>query len=182
MSTNGNGFGGWTGKLLRVDLSSGHWSVEEIPEEWRREYIGGRGLADRYLYEELDPTVDPLSPENKLIFATGPLTGTPVPCGARYTVVDGAAPVATMVGYMVRERETSGKSNDQGPVLLAPGKASAAWRPAAAASPAPVTNQAPAGGCGAGLDDDTGSSDFAPHTCMTLGLLSLYFVRRRRRR
>ena len=51
------------------------------------EYIGGRGLADRYLYEEMDPTVDPLSPENVLIFATGPLTGTCAPCGSRYMVV-----------------------------------------------------------------------------------------------
>jgi aldehyde:ferredoxin oxidoreductase len=87
MSSNGNGTGGWTGKLLRVDLSTGNWHVEEIPEDWRRDYIGGRGLADRYLCEEMDPTVNPLSPENKLIFATGPLTGTPVPCGARYMVV-----------------------------------------------------------------------------------------------
>ena len=77
----------WTGKLLRVDLTSGRSSVEQIPEEWLREYIGGRGLADRYLFDELDPTVDPLAPENKLIFATGPLTGTPAPCGARYMVV-----------------------------------------------------------------------------------------------
>lgn len=78
---------GWTGKLLRVNLSTGRAVSEAIPETWRREYIGGRGLADRYLYEEMDPRVDPLSPENKLIFATGPLTGTPVPCGARYMVV-----------------------------------------------------------------------------------------------
>jgi len=79
--------GGWTGKLLRVDLTTGQSKIEPIPDEWLREYMGGRGLADRYLYEEMDPTVDPLSPENKLIFATGPLTGTPVPCGARYMVV-----------------------------------------------------------------------------------------------
>jgi aldehyde:ferredoxin oxidoreductase len=79
--------GGWTGKLLRVDLSKGTSKVETIPAEWQREYIGGRGLGDRYLCEELDPKVDPLSPENKLIFATGPLTGTPVSCGARYMVV-----------------------------------------------------------------------------------------------
>ena len=79
--------GGWTGKLLRVDLTSGKTGVEDIPSAWLRDYIGGRGLAARYLYEELDPTVDPLSPENKLIFATGPLTGTPAPCGARYMVV-----------------------------------------------------------------------------------------------
>jgi aldehyde:ferredoxin oxidoreductase len=78
---------GWTGKLLRVNLTAGTSKAEQISEDWLRDYIGGRGLADRYLYEEMDPAVDPLSPENKLIFATGPLTGTPVPCGARYMVV-----------------------------------------------------------------------------------------------
>jgi aldehyde:ferredoxin oxidoreductase len=78
---------GWTGKLLRVNLSNGTSRIEDIPERWMREYIGGRGVADRYLWEELDPKVDPLSSENKLIFATGPLTGTPVSCGARYMVV-----------------------------------------------------------------------------------------------
>ena len=79
--------GGWTGKILRVDLTSGKSSVEPVPEDWMHDYVGGRGLADRYLYEEMDPTVDPYAPENKMIFATGPLTGTPVPCGARYMVV-----------------------------------------------------------------------------------------------
>src|SRR5258708_5888298 len=78
---------GWTGKLLRVNLTNGTSRIEDIPERWLRDYIGGRGVADRYLWEELDPRVDPLSPENKLIFATGPLTGTPVSCGARYMVV-----------------------------------------------------------------------------------------------
>ncbi|MGB6041822.1 MAG: aldehyde ferredoxin oxidoreductase family protein [Pirellulales bacterium] len=78
---------GWTGKLLRVDLTAGTTAVEQIPAEWMRDYIGGRGLAARYLWEEVDPTVDPYSPANKLIFAAGPLTGTPVPCGARYMVV-----------------------------------------------------------------------------------------------
>ncbi len=78
---------GWTGKLLRVNLTTGTHRVEDIPEPWLREYIGGRGLADRYLWEEMDPRTDPLSPENRLIFATGPLTGTPTSCGARYMVV-----------------------------------------------------------------------------------------------
>lgn len=78
---------GWTGKLLRVDLTTGRHQVETIPEDWQRDYIGGRGLAARYLLDEMDPTVDPLSPDNVMIFATGPLTGTPVPCGARYMVV-----------------------------------------------------------------------------------------------
>jgi len=80
-------YGGWTGKLLRVDLTAGTTRIEDIPEQWMREYVGGRGVAARYLYEELDPTVDPLGPENKLIFATGPLTGTNTPTGARYMVV-----------------------------------------------------------------------------------------------
>ncbi|HXG11222.1 MAG TPA: aldehyde ferredoxin oxidoreductase family protein [Gemmataceae bacterium] len=78
---------GWTGKLLRVNLSTGQSRVEDIPEAWLRDYIGGRGVADRYLWQEMDPRVDPFSPENKLIFATGPLTGTPASCGARYMVV-----------------------------------------------------------------------------------------------
>ncbi|MCP4191891.1 MAG: aldehyde ferredoxin oxidoreductase family protein [Planctomycetaceae bacterium] len=78
---------GWTGKLLRVNLTTGQHQVEEVNSNWQRDYIGGRGLAARYLLEEMDPTVDPFSPENKMIFSTGPLTGTPVPCGARYMVV-----------------------------------------------------------------------------------------------
>ena len=78
---------GWTGKLLRVDLTAGTSRTEQIPRPWLEQYVGGRGLGDRYLYEEVDAAVDPLAPENELIFATGPLTGTPVPCGARYMVV-----------------------------------------------------------------------------------------------
>jgi aldehyde:ferredoxin oxidoreductase len=77
----------WAGKLLRVNLSTGQHRVEDIPDAWLRDYIGGRGVADRYLWQEMDPRVDPLAPENRLIFATGPLTGTPTPCGARYMVV-----------------------------------------------------------------------------------------------
>lgn len=79
--------GGWTGKLLRVNLTSGTSRVEDIPQDWLRDYIGGRGVADMYLWKEVDPRVDPYAPDNKLIFATGPLTGTPVSCGARYMVV-----------------------------------------------------------------------------------------------
>ncbi|RKZ00157.1 MAG: aldehyde ferredoxin oxidoreductase [Candidatus Hydrothermota bacterium] len=73
--------------MLRINLSTGEIRKEEIPEKLLREYIGGRGLASKYLFDEIDPKVDPLSPENKLIFATGPLTGTPAPTGGRYMVV-----------------------------------------------------------------------------------------------
>ena len=79
--------GGWTGKILRVDLTKGTSSIESIPEDWMRDYVGGRGLADRYMYEEVDPTVEPYAPENKMIFATGPLTGTFASTGGRWSVV-----------------------------------------------------------------------------------------------
>ena len=78
---------GWVGKVLRVDLSTGSITKEDINEQWAQEYIGGRGLAAKYLYEELDPNVEPFSPDNELIFASGPMTGTNASCGARYMVV-----------------------------------------------------------------------------------------------
>jgi aldehyde:ferredoxin oxidoreductase len=78
---------GWHGKLLRVDLTNRKTSVEEIDPRHLRDYIGGRGIAIHYLYNEMDPTADALSPENKLIFTTGPLTATPAPTGNRYMVV-----------------------------------------------------------------------------------------------
>ncbi|MFQ5992927.1 MAG: aldehyde ferredoxin oxidoreductase N-terminal domain-containing protein, partial [Nitrospiraceae bacterium] len=78
---------GWSGTLLRVDLTRGTIAKEPLNREWARDYVGGRGLGAKYLYEEMDPTVDPLGPDNKLIFATGPLTGTNASCGARYMVV-----------------------------------------------------------------------------------------------
>ncbi|MBI4553817.1 MAG: aldehyde ferredoxin oxidoreductase family protein [Candidatus Latescibacteria bacterium] len=78
---------GWAGKVLRVDLAHGRVTREPLNDQWARDYVGGRGLAARYLYEEMDPTVDPFSPDNKLILATGPLTGTNSSCGSRYMVV-----------------------------------------------------------------------------------------------
>lgn len=69
-------FGGYTGKFLRVDLTGGRSQVESIPEEIMRDYIGARGFGIKYLYEELAPGIEPLSPENKLLLLTGPLCGT----------------------------------------------------------------------------------------------------------
>jgi len=67
--------GGYAGKILRVNLSDNTTSVEEIDEKFCRKYIGGAGFIAYYLYKELKPGIDPLGPENKLIFALGPLTG-----------------------------------------------------------------------------------------------------------
>ncbi len=78
---------GWAGHILRVDLTRGSVTKEPLNRDWAEEYIGGRGLAARYLYEEMDPTVSALGPDNKLIMATGPLTGTNASCGSRYMVV-----------------------------------------------------------------------------------------------
>jgi aldehyde:ferredoxin oxidoreductase len=81
------GLGGWTGRLLRVDLTRRAIAVEDLDRSWARDYVGGRGVAARYLFEEVDPRVDPLAPKNELIFTTGPLTATNASCGARYMVV-----------------------------------------------------------------------------------------------
>ena len=78
---------GWIGKILRVDLSEGSIEVEDLDPDLAKEYIGGRGLASRMLYDEIDPTIDALDPDNKLFFATGPLTGTGAIAGSRYMVV-----------------------------------------------------------------------------------------------
>ena len=68
-------------KLLRTCTS------EPLNMEWADQYLGSRGLGTKYLVEETDPKVDPLSPENKMIMCTGPLTGTMASTGGRYTVI-----------------------------------------------------------------------------------------------
>jgi len=79
-------YGGYTGKLLRVDLTNGSYTVEELDFDLLHAFIGGRGLGAALLYRELSPGVDPLSPDNKLIFLTGPLVGTITPCSARWSI------------------------------------------------------------------------------------------------
>src|ERR1019366_3511295 len=74
-------------KLLRVDLTAGTCKSEPLNMEWAKAFLGQRGLATKYLVEETDPKVEPLSPGNKLIFATGPLTGTMASTGGRYSVI-----------------------------------------------------------------------------------------------
>ncbi|HID15544.1 MAG TPA: aldehyde ferredoxin oxidoreductase, partial [Candidatus Atribacteria bacterium] len=75
------------GKLLRVNLSNSTISEEEIPEEKIKMFLGARGLGSKYLADEVAPDIDPLSPDNKLIFAPGPLSGTTAPTGGRYNVI-----------------------------------------------------------------------------------------------
>lgn len=77
----------WTQKILRVNLTQGRCVAEALNMQWAKQYLGQRGLASKYLYEEIDPGIDALSPDNKLIMATGPLTGTMAATGGRYSVI-----------------------------------------------------------------------------------------------
>ena len=104
---------GWIGKILRVDLSRGRCSVEDLDPDLAKNFIGGRGLASKLLFDEIDPKVDPLSPQNKLIFATGPLTGSGAIGGSRYMVVTkspltGAIACSNTGGYFGPELKFAG--------------------------------------------------------------------------
>jgi aldehyde:ferredoxin oxidoreductase len=78
---------GWTGTILRVNLTTGEIKKEPTNLKDARLFIGARGLATKILTDEIDPMIDPLSIENKLIFAPGPLSGTMAPSMGRYDVV-----------------------------------------------------------------------------------------------
>lgn len=78
---------GWCGKILRVNLTNGTISIEALDQKMAKDFIGGRGLGSKILYNEVSPQVDPLGPDNKLIFAIGPLTGTAAPVSGRHMVI-----------------------------------------------------------------------------------------------
>ena len=78
--------GGWVGKILIVDLSKRSYVEKELSKEWVLEWIGGRGWAIKWLYENLKPKTDPLSPLNDIVIATGPLTGTLVPSSGKLVI------------------------------------------------------------------------------------------------
>jgi len=77
---------GWNGRFLRVDLTKGKTTVEEYSAEFARKFIGGRGFAVKTLWDELEPGVEPLSPDNILIAAVGPLTGFALPSSGKMVV------------------------------------------------------------------------------------------------
>ena len=77
---------GWNGKLLRVDLTKGKAVPQKYDASFAKTFLGGRGFAAKILWDELKPGVDPLSPENRLIFAAGPLTAFPLPSSGKLLV------------------------------------------------------------------------------------------------
>lgn len=88
---------GWIGTILRINLTEGSIKKEPLNMQDAHDYVGARGLGTKYYCNEVDPKVDPLSPENKLIFMTGPLTGTAACSAGRYEVVS-KAPLTGIIG------------------------------------------------------------------------------------
>ncbi len=77
----------WAGKILKVDLSSQMLHEETYPIEMGKKYLGARGVNAKLLWDHIkEANIDPLSPENPLIFGTGTLTGTSAPCNGRTTI------------------------------------------------------------------------------------------------
>ena len=119
----------WTQKVLRVDLATGRCTPEPLNMEWAQQYLGQRGLASRYFIEETDPMLDPLSSDNKLIMATGPLTGTCASTGGRYSVITKSPQTGTIAcsnsgGFLGAEMKNAGwdmvilEGRSPGPVYL----------------------------------------------------------------
>ncbi len=103
----------WAGKILRVNLTAGTVTSEPLNMQWAESYLGSRGLGSKYLTSEVNPKVDPLSPDNKIIWATGPLTGTMASTGGRYTVITkspltGAIACSNSGGYWGAELKMAG--------------------------------------------------------------------------
>jgi aldehyde:ferredoxin oxidoreductase len=83
---------GWTGRILRVNLTTKKIRVDSFDEAFARKWVGGRGFAAKILFDELKPGIDPLGPENKFIAAVGPIAGIPAPNTGK-TVVAAKSPI-----------------------------------------------------------------------------------------
>ena len=104
---------GWQNQILRINLTTGDCRRESLNRKWAQQYLGQRGLGTRYFVDEVDATVDPMSPDNKLIFATGPLTGTSAPTGGRSSAITkgpltGAIAASNTGGFFGAELKMAG--------------------------------------------------------------------------
>jgi aldehyde:ferredoxin oxidoreductase len=118
----------YMGKILRVDLNTGALQDEALDEAFARAFVGGSGLAARYIFDQVDKDTDPLGPQNPLVFMTGPLVGTAMPSASRFSVcaispltrIWGEANSGGFFGHMLRAAGYDG--------LIITGKAaSPAW-------------------------------------------------------
>ena len=104
---------GYSQVRLDINLTDGTIEKSELSKEFCRDWVGGYGFGAKVLWDELEPGIDPLGPENKLIFMTGPLTGTPSPSTGRYSVVaksplTGIWGQANSAGFWGRDLKRSG--------------------------------------------------------------------------
>lgn len=104
---------GWTGIVLRVNLSTNEVRKEPLDPVIAHDFIGGRGVGTKYLYDEINPKVDALGPDNKLILATGPLTATLAVCSGRYMAITkspltGAIACSNSGGFFPHEMKFAG--------------------------------------------------------------------------
>jgi len=105
---------GYIGKILEVDLNTSRLADRSIDEKTARRFLGGKGLGLTIIYDELKPDVDPLGPDNIIVFATGPATGTSFPTGGRYHVMAMKSPLTGSIG-------SSNSGGRWGPLLKAAG-------------------------------------------------------------
>ena len=89
---------GYAGRILHIDLSTGKTETEPLKEELAKKYVGGIGLGIRLLIDHTKPGVDPLSPENPLILATGPLSGSMAPTAGNGHAFVAKSPQSGAVG------------------------------------------------------------------------------------
>ena len=87
---------GYQNKVLRINLTEKKASTEPLRMDFAEKYVGSKGLVIRYMYEELEPGIDALGPDNKLFLTTGPFTGTPVPCSGKLSVATKSPATGTM--------------------------------------------------------------------------------------
>lgn len=105
--------GGYTGKILRIDLTKQEATTEDLAVDTARDFIGGAGFGIKYLFDEVPAGADALGPKNKLIFAPGPLSGSNVPCASRMAVtakspLTGAVGMALSGGHFPVEMKFAG--------------------------------------------------------------------------
>jgi len=89
---------GYIGKILEVDLSSGKLSDIPLDESIARKFLGGKGLGLKIISDDIKPDIDPPGPDNTIVFATGPATGTNFPTGGRYRIITMKSPLTGLVG------------------------------------------------------------------------------------
>jgi aldehyde:ferredoxin oxidoreductase len=104
---------GYTGRILTVDLTTGHIGEMPLDDETVELYIGGRGLATRILYDAIEPGIEPLSEANKVLFITGPAAGTLVPTTSRFGIgtkspINNTLSVSYAGGYLAPELKFAG--------------------------------------------------------------------------